>query len=131
MKRGLVERREREVRRVNHARALPVREPHEPVIQLAGVVMLAVHVEQHANADLSLGELLEERLDPLRLGEKEIESVSGAFLLHAVNEKIIRVQPVGHHEVVAPRHGQRLSARARGGASPPWRNARDSAGRRA
>src|SRR5262249_41893337 len=69
----LVERGERDVRRVDDARLPLVREPDQPVIKILRQVMLAVHVQQRAGPDFAFGELIAERLDPERLDEKKIQ----------------------------------------------------------
>ena len=72
--------------------------------------MLAVHVEQRARPDFALGELVAERLDPERFDEEKVQSEFGATLLHAMDEQIVRVQLVRHHQIINPRHARQYLA---------------------
>ena len=104
MQPGLVESRRGDVRRIDDPRFPFVSEPDEPVEDVLRQVMFAVHVEQCARPDSALGKQIAERLHPNRFDEEEIQARFGAMLLDAMNEQIIRVQLMGHHQVINPRH---------------------------
>ena len=110
MQSGLVECGGRDVRRIDHLRFAFVGEPDQPVIDVLRQVMFTVHVEQRARPDLAFGKEIAERLHPDRFDEEKVQPLLGAMLLDAMNEQIIRVQLVGHHQVVNPRHGSEYLA---------------------
>src|SRR5262245_40023491 len=78
------------------------------------LVMLAVHIQQCPGPDLSPIYLLEEMLHPKWLHQKKVQLRLSAVLLHAVNEKIVRVQLVGHHQIINSRHGANYRVPASG-----------------
>src|SRR5690242_1596210 len=105
----LVERGQRDVRRIDDLCLALVRQPYQPVIDVVGKMMLAVHVEQRPRPDLALGQLIAKRFDPERFDEKKVQAQFRAMLLDAMDEQVIRVQLVGHHQVVNPRHAGEYS----------------------
>src|SRR6266498_6138419 len=114
MQAGFVERRNGDVRRVADLCCSSVGEPDQPVVDVFGQMMLAVHVEEHARPDSAFGIQVAERLHPDRFDEEKIESLLGAMLLHAMNEQIVRIQLVGHHQIINPRHASQYFA------GKPW-----------
>ena len=80
------------------------------MVNVVRQMMLAVHVEQCPRPDFAFGELVAERLHPERFDEEEVETQLGAMLLHAMDEQIIRVQLVRHHQVINPRHARQYLA---------------------
>ena len=113
MEQRFIERRQRDVERVDHPRAAFGRDAHQPVEDILRLVMFAVHVQQHARPDFA--QLVEdaERLDPERFDEEKIQPALGAMLLDAMDEKIIRIQLVGHHQVIGPGHVRTIWQRRR------------------
>src|SRR5688500_12345538 len=79
-------------------------ETDQAVINLVGLVVLAVHIEQHAGPDSALVEGLVETVNPKRLDEEKIQPRRDRILLDFVDEQIIRVQFMGHCEVVNAYH---------------------------
>src|SRR5262245_48015780 len=77
-------------------------------------MMFAVHVEQRARPDLAVLEGFMEWLNPKRFDQEKIQACLGALALNAVDEVIIRIQLVRHHEVIgARRHGVRLAKKSK------------------
>ncbi len=72
--------------------------------------MFAVHVEQRARPNLAFGIEIAEGLHPDRLDKEKVQSLLGAVLLDAMNEQIVRVQLMGHHQIINPRHGSEYLA---------------------
>jgi hypothetical protein len=87
-----------------------VSEPDQPMINVLGQVMFAVHVEQHARPDPAFGKQIAKWLHPHRFDEEKVQAPLGAMPLDAMNEQIIRVQLVGHYHVINPRHGNEYLA---------------------
>src|SRR2546425_9867971 len=73
--------------------------------------MLGAPVQQPGCPFPALGQLITERFHPERLNQKKIQPPLGATLLHAVNEEVIRVQLVRHHQVIPSRHTTHYSGR--------------------
>ena len=66
-------------------------------------MMFAVHVEEHARPDpFVLG--LVKGFDPNRFDQEKFRRSSAAVSLDAVDEKVIRVQQMGHDQIVNPCH---------------------------
>jgi hypothetical protein len=74
------------------------------MVNVVGFVVLAVHIEQHAGPNFALQQVFVEQLDPRRLDQEKIQSSFGAKPLDGVDEVIIRIQFVGHRQVINPRH---------------------------
>src|SRR5205823_3541760 len=84
------------------------------MVNVGRQMMLAVHVEQCPRPDFAFGELVAERLHPERFNQEEVETQLGAMLLHAMDEQIIRVQLVRHHQIINPRHARQYLAEKHG-----------------
>jgi len=67
-------------------------------------MVLAVHVQEHARPKLAFGKRVVKVLNPQRLNEKETQTRFGAMLLDAVNEQIIGVQLMRHHDIIGSDH---------------------------
>ena len=106
MQRRFVERSQRDARRIDHLHAILRRPANQLVVQLVRLMMLAVHVQEHTGPDAALLELIEERVNPGGFDEEKIQPGFGAQALDGVDEKIIRVQLVGHHQIIDARHGE-------------------------
>jgi hypothetical protein len=99
-----------DVRGIDHLRFAFVGEPDQSVINVLRQMMFAVHVEQRAGPELAFGKQIAERLDPDRFHEEKVQSLLGAMLLDSMDEQIIRVQLVRHHQIINARHGSEYLA---------------------
>jgi len=106
MQAGFVKGLERTVSRVDYLNVLFGRKPDKPVEDLVGLMVLAVHVEQDPRPDPAFFEGIVEAIHPQRLDEKEIEPRSDRIFLDFMDEKVIRIQFMGHHQIVNARHKQ-------------------------
>ena len=112
MQPGLVEGGQRGRRWINDLRPESGGELDQLMVNVRIVVMLAVHVQQHPDPDFATLEVFPETFDPERLDQEKVHPLLRAMLLDAVNEKIIRVELVRHHEVVNPGHAKDYLAAA-------------------
>src|SRR5205085_4843312 len=94
---------------------------HQAVIDFLRLMMFAMHIEQHSRPHFSKLQIKMESFDPQRFDEKEIQPGFCAISLDALDEKIIRVQFMGHYQVINALHspnylgsGCRLSRKNRG-----------------
>ena len=74
------------------------------MIDLFGLMMLAVHIEQHPRPDLAQLQINMESLDPMGLDQEKIQPGLGAMTLDGMNEEIIRIQLMRHDQVVNALH---------------------------
>ena len=108
VKSRLVERRLRAIRRVDDLRVLRGSEIDEAMEDILRLMMLAVHVQQHARPDSAGLKVFIEQLDPGRFDEEEVQPRLGTQALDLVDEVVICVQRVRHREVVDPSHALTL-----------------------
>ena len=81
-----------------------------PLDRVGWTDLLAEHVQQHARPKPARVQLFVEQLHPERLHQEEIQPGGGALLLDAVDEVIIRVQLVGHDEIINAYHAPHYPA---------------------
>ena len=77
---------------------------HEPMINVVRLMVLAVHVKEHPRPNLAFCQSVIKSLNPQRLNEKEIQTGFRAMLLDAVNEQVIGVQLMRHHDIIGSDH---------------------------
>ena len=77
---------------------------HEPMINIVRLMVLAVHIEKHPRPNLAFCQSVIKGLNPQRLNEKEIQTGFRAMLLDAVNEQVIGVQLMRHHDIIGSDH---------------------------
>src|SRR2546428_1678496 len=79
-------------------------QPNQPMINLFGLVMFAVHIEQHPRPNLAELHIKMKGLHPKWFDQKEIQVGLCAMPLDAVDEKIIRIQLMRHGQIIYPLH---------------------------
>ena len=87
---------------IDHPGVVAAGEPDEAVENVVGLMMFTVHVEEHPGPELAALELVQERFHPKRFDEEEIQTTIRAGPLDAMDEPVIRIELVRHHQVVGP-----------------------------
>ena len=111
MQARLIKGRLRPVWRINHL-GLPLRcEADQSMVNIVGLMMFTVHIQQHSWPNMPFSQSLVETVDPERLHQKEIQPRLGSMLLDTMDEEVIGVQFVRHHKIINSKHKKKLKAK--------------------
>jgi len=102
MKLRLIKRRHGHIRRIDHLSFALEGKPDQPMVNIDGLMVFAVHVQQNTRPEFPFLKLLKERFDPKRFDQEKSPSSFGAMPLNPMNKEVIGIQLVRHDEVVSP-----------------------------